>query len=162
MLDTSCTSPGSPSFIPQLLHWLKPPRQHDVVPDDPQVSDLTHVALAFMRPGVFNQPNPSSWPMFTTVDKARSQFAPGTAIMVAIGGWGDTEGFEVAAKTEGSRRLFARNMMRMVEDTGADGPFAHKPNCIVRLMPTQALTLIGNIQGQQKPSSAQTDCVNFC
>lgn len=45
----------------------------------------------------------------------------GTKVMVAIGGWGDTEGFEVAARTEGSRRLFARNVARMVEVTGADG-----------------------------------------
>ena len=97
------------------------PRQHDVVPEKSQVSDLTHVALAFMRPNVFNQPEPSSWPMFTTVEKARSKFASSTAIMVAIGGWGDTEGFEVAAKTNSSRELFARNVARMVKETGADG-----------------------------------------
>lgn len=74
-----------------------------------------------MRPAVFNQEEPSSFPLFTTVEKVRSQFSRGTAIMVAIGGWGDTEGFEVAAATEGGRRLFAKNLKRMVEVTGADG-----------------------------------------
>ena len=41
--------------------------------------------------------------------------------MVAIGGWGDTEGFSYAAATEYGRRLFAGNVKKMVEDTGADG-----------------------------------------
>ena len=41
--------------------------------------------------------------------------------MVAIGGWGDTDSFSKAAKTEGSRALFARNVARMVKETGADG-----------------------------------------
>lgn len=74
-----------------------------------------------MRPGTFNQPEQSSWPLFTTVEKARSHFAPGTVIMVAIGGWGDTEGFSLAAATESNRKLFAQNIKNMVEATGADG-----------------------------------------
>lgn len=91
------------------------------MPDKSHVSDITHVALAFMSPASFNKAEPSSWPLFTSVDKARSQFAPGTSIMIAIGGWGDTEGFDVAARTDGSRRLFAQNVRKMVEATGADG-----------------------------------------
>lgn len=74
-----------------------------------------------MRPGTFNQPEPSSWPLFTTVEIARSKFAPGTMVMVATGGWGDTEGFSVAAANESSRKLFAQNIKLMVEATGADG-----------------------------------------
>ena len=53
--------------------------------------------------------------------------------MVAIGGWGDTEGFEVAARTESSRKLFARNVGRMVEETGADGRSPNKE--LDKLMP---------------------------
>ena len=41
--------------------------------------------------------------------------------MVAVGGWGDTAGFEIAAETEDARRLFARNVGLMVDATGADG-----------------------------------------
>lgn len=59
--------------------------------------------------------------MFTTVEKARSQFAKDTSIMVAIGGWGDTEGFSQAAATETSRKLFAKNVKAMCDSTGADG-----------------------------------------
>ena len=41
--------------------------------------------------------------------------------MVAIGGWGDTEGFSYAAATQYGRNLFAENVKKMVEATGADG-----------------------------------------
>ncbi|RDW89354.1 hypothetical protein BP6252_01386 [Coleophoma cylindrospora] len=95
--------------------------QHDVVPEKPLVSGITHVALAFMRSSTFNDPAPTSWPLFTTVDKVRTQFSNGTAIMVAIGGWGDTEGFSKAAATDSSRQLFAQNVKAMVASSGADG-----------------------------------------
>lgn len=74
-----------------------------------------------MRPLLFNDPNPTSWPMFTTVEIARKKFAAGTPMMVAIGGWGDTDGFSVGAKSDESRKLFARNIKKMIDDTGADG-----------------------------------------
>lgn len=74
-----------------------------------------------MRPNVFNEVNPTAWPLFTTVETVRSRFRPGTAIMVAIGGWGDTEGFSYAAATQYGRNLFAENVKKMVEATGADG-----------------------------------------
>jgi GH18 family chitinase len=100
---------------------LKDTRQHDVVPELSLVSDVTHVALAFMPSSTFNTKDiPSSWPLFTTVDKVRPKFSVGTSIIVAVGGWGDT-GFSQAALTEDSRKLFAQNIKRMVEDTGADG-----------------------------------------
>ena len=95
--------------------------QHNVVPAKSLVSDITHVALAFMSSATFNQVEPSSWPLFTTVETARSQFSDGTAIMVAIGGWGNTAGFEIAAATETTRKRFAHNVKRMVDATGADG-----------------------------------------
>jgi GH18 family chitinase len=85
------------------------------------VVDLTHVALAFMRPNIFNDVNRTEWPMFTTVKEVRPKFAKGTVLQVAIGGWGDTAGFEEAAKTEQSRELFAENVKAMLDVTGADG-----------------------------------------
>jgi GH18 family chitinase len=75
-----------------------------------------------MRSSTFNAPDAAAeWPLFITVDRVRSQFAEGTKVMVAIGGWGDTEGFSDAAKSEEGRRVFARNVQAMVEFTGADG-----------------------------------------
>ena len=74
-----------------------------------------------MNSETFNQDEPHSWPLFTTVDSTRSKFSPDTAIMIAIGGWGDTEGFSNAAATATCRKQFARNVKAMVEYTGADG-----------------------------------------
>ena len=85
------------------------------------MADITHVALAFMQSYQFNKPEQSEWPLFTTVDKARSQFANGTAVMVAIGGWGDSKGFSEAAATHDGRVKFARNVKAMLDHTGADG-----------------------------------------
>ena len=106
------------------------------------------MALAFMRPGIFNEAEPSSWPLFTTVETARSKFSKGTAIMVAIGGWGDTEGFSHAAKTDSGRKLFARNIKTMIEATGADGTFRDHNSHLQTAYSDQASTSTGNIPGQ--------------
>ncbi|EUC38036.1 glycoside hydrolase family 18 protein [Bipolaris zeicola 26-R-13] len=95
--------------------------QHNVVPESPLVENMTEVALAFMRSDTFNNPTQSEWPIFTTIDEVRPKFANGTIIQVAIGGWGDIDGFSAAAKTEESRKLFAKNVRAMLDTTGADG-----------------------------------------
>lgn len=101
-------------------------RQHPVIPDDASLrAPITHVALAFMGSDTFNVvARPSSWPIFMAVDEARARFEPGTKIMVAIGGWGDTAGFDAAARTGEGRARFARNVADMVRHTGADGELA--------------------------------------
>ena len=60
-------------------------RQHYVVPELALVSDIAHIALAFMRSSVFNAADVSERPLFTTVEMVRPQFADGTAIMSAMG-----------------------------------------------------------------------------
>ncbi len=55
------------------------------------------------------------------IEEVRAQFPRGTKVLVAIGGWGDTEGFAVAALDDASRHAFAANVARMVLQTGADG-----------------------------------------
>ncbi|WYZ43764.1 hypothetical protein EsH8_VII_000200 [Colletotrichum jinshuiense] len=94
--------------------------QHPNVPSKELVSQITHVELAFMNSDTFNK-DATEWPLFTTVDKVRTQFMPGTKVMVAIGGWGDTKGFDTAARTPESRTKWAKNVAEMVKATGADG-----------------------------------------
>lgn len=84
--------------------------------------------LAFLNLKLFNDENATTYPLFTTVEEVRTKFAPNTKVLVAIGGWGDTEGFEVAAKTEGSRGRWAKGVAKMVEKLGADGEFSHLAN----------------------------------
>lgn len=95
--------------------------QHNVVPDIGELRHVTHVALAFMRSSIFNEDDRKEWPLFTTVEKVRLQVPSSTKVMVAIGGWGDTAGFEIGAATDVSRKRFAANIASMVVATGADG-----------------------------------------
>ncbi|PNY27818.1 chitinase 3 [Tolypocladium capitatum] len=97
--------------------------QHNVVPADSGLTaDITHVILAFMRSDIFNvDETPTHFPLFTTVDEVRKQFQPDTKVMVAIGGWGDSQGFEEAARDAESRGRWARQTKAMVDQTGADG-----------------------------------------
>jgi GH18 family chitinase len=78
--------------------------------------------MAFMNSATFNrEEGNSTWPLFMSVAEARPQFQPDTKILVAIGGWGDTDGFAIGARTPESRAKWARNVAAMVADTGADG-----------------------------------------
>jgi GH18 family chitinase len=98
--------------------------QHPVTPDVDQLQHVTHAILAFMGSSIFNEPGRSDWPLFgdyKDVSHIRPRFSPGTKIMVAIGGWGDTFGFSAAALNEKSRKDFADNVARMVFATGVDG-----------------------------------------
>ncbi|KAH6877140.1 glycoside hydrolase superfamily [Thelonectria olida] len=96
--------------------------QHNVVPEKDLVADITHVILAFMHSDVFNvDDTPSEFPLFTTVEEVRSRLVPGTNVTVAIGGWGDNDGFAVAAKSDASRKRWAKQVAVMVEQVGADG-----------------------------------------
>ncbi|RBA10631.1 hypothetical protein FPRO05_05220 [Fusarium proliferatum] len=96
--------------------------QHDIVPSKSELQDVSHVILAFMRSETFNVDNkPQDYPLFTSVSDVRKRFPGGTKVMVAIGGWGDTQGFEEAAKNETTRKRWARQVAAMVTATGADG-----------------------------------------
>lgn len=103
-------------------------RQHDVIPSNEDLlKPITHVALAFLRSDMFLDPDRNEWPLFRTVESARQAFSISPAdILVAIGGWGDTS-FAVAARNHTSRKMFAHNVARMVEATGADGEPASAP-----------------------------------
>jgi GH18 family chitinase len=79
------------------------------------------VSLAFLNSNLFTQQGVSYWPLFMTVPDVRTRFMPGTKVLVSIGGWGDTAGFSLGARTPESRALFAQNIARMIEATGADG-----------------------------------------
>lgn len=105
----------------RLRHVLYLTGQHNVVPEVEYLKNVTHVALAFMRSEVFNEINRTDWPLFTTVEEVRSEFPPNTIIQVAIGGWGNTDGFSEAARTDQSRQHFAENIKAMLDTTGADG-----------------------------------------
>ncbi|QDS73846.1 hypothetical protein FKW77_006620 [Venturia effusa] len=82
---------------------------------------ITHVVLAFIPSTNFTVANTSAFTPFESVTKARTRFANSTKVLIAIGGWGDTAGFGIGAATNESRALFAKNVKKMLVETGADG-----------------------------------------
>lgn len=75
-----------------------------------------------MHSDIFNSDDtPAEFPLFTTIQDVRSKFVLGTKVTVAIGGWGDNDGFSVAARSDASRRRWAKHVAAMVEQLGADG-----------------------------------------
>ncbi|XWW92392.1 hypothetical protein V2A60_000315 [Cordyceps javanica] len=95
---------------------------HNVISENKELRDgISHVILAFMRSETFNIDSQSDFPLFTSVKEVRQSFPATTKVLVAIGGWGDSAGFEEAAQDGASRSRWAKNVKRMVESTGADG-----------------------------------------
>jgi GH18 family chitinase len=97
--------------------------QHPVFPAEVHLADITHVALAFMKSSMFIGRRPSTWDLFTSVEDVRAKFPKNkkVAVLIAIGGWGDTSGFSAACASQMGRRAFAENVRAMLDFTGADG-----------------------------------------
>ncbi|VUC20678.1 unnamed protein product [Clonostachys rosea] len=100
--------------------------QHDIIPPRDVATSITHILLAFLPSSIFHFPDGTEmtvadYQLFTPIDRIISSFEPTTKVMVAIGGWGDSRGFEDAARDAESRRNWAANVKRMVETLEIDG-----------------------------------------
>lgn len=91
------------------------------LPGKEHTAGITHAIMAFAKSTLFNSDSPAEFKPFEPVDKMRARFEPDTKLMIAIGGWGDTEGFSIGAKDEASRARYAKNVAKMVDDGGFDG-----------------------------------------
>ncbi|GKZ77417.1 hypothetical protein AnigIFM56816_010716 [Aspergillus niger] len=91
------------------------------LPGANQTQGITHAIMAFAQSTLFNSDSPPQFTPFESVSTMRSRFSPGTKLMIAIGGWGDTSGFSTAAKDETSRNQYAKNVAAMVNQVGFDG-----------------------------------------
>ncbi|KUI55301.1 Endochitinase B1 [Cytospora mali] len=107
--------------MPQFRQMLYLTAWNNHVPDISLLSRVTHVALAFVSSEALTGEPPTDWPLFENIKSIRARFAPGTKVLVAIGGWGDDKGFPEAAISAEARKQFASNVVKMLQDTGADG-----------------------------------------
>jgi chitinase len=89
------------------------------LPSSDKTEGIDHAVMGFAPSKTFN--SGSSFTPFESPDSMRKRFGPDTKLMIAIGGWGDTEGFSEAAKTEASRERYAKNVASMLESNGFDG-----------------------------------------
>ncbi|PHH60302.1 hypothetical protein CDD82_2316 [Ophiocordyceps australis] len=97
--------------------------QHPVLPGSSNMLEaITHIIIAFYDSNAFNvDMTPTYFPLFTDVSSVRRIVHWDTRVMVAIGGWGNSLGFEVAAQDHEHRSRWAHQVKAMVDQQGADG-----------------------------------------
>ena len=82
---------------------------------------ITHAVMAFAKSDLFNSESTPEYNPFESVKDMRARFEPDTKVLVALGGWGDTEGFGEGSKDDESREQYAKNVAAVVKDGGFDG-----------------------------------------
>jgi chitinase len=79
---------------------------------------VNYVVTAFAPAEAFN--TGSAYTPFMPLEQVKALFDKGTKVCMAIGGWGDTLGFGIAAATEQSRKTYATNVAQAVTTLGYD------------------------------------------
>ncbi|KAK8138916.1 hypothetical protein PG984_002296 [Apiospora sp. TS-2023a] len=92
-----------------------------ILPPRDVTAGITHVVMSFANSSLFVPANMTTeYKPFMEISKVRAMFDNGTQIGVALGGWGDTDGFGAGAKTETSRKQYAQNIAIMSQKLGLD------------------------------------------
>ena len=81
---------------------------------------ITHVIMAFANSSHLVPETAEDYKPFKPLDEVRALFDEGTQVGIAIGGWGDNAGFDIASKSDRSREAWAKNVAKLVEDNGFD------------------------------------------
>ncbi|KAK5658891.1 hypothetical protein OQA88_1705 [Cercophora sp. LCS_1] len=90
-----------------------------ILPNKTVTAGITHVITAF-APSVDFADGAGSYTPFMALTDVRALFDPSTKVCMAIGGWGDTDGFSKGAANDASRKLFAENVASTVKRLGYD------------------------------------------
>ncbi|ORY71398.1 family 18 glycosyl hydrolase [Pseudomassariella vexata] len=93
---------------------------HLTTPTKDVTGGITHVITAFANSSLFVGATPGNYTPFMPLADVRALFDNGTKVGIAIGGWGDTEGFGAGAKTEETRKQYAINVAAMATSHGFD------------------------------------------
>lgn len=91
-----------------------------VLPNKTMTAGITHAITAFANSSLFTTDPVGEYTPFMELSEVRALFDNGTQLCMAIGGWGDTEGFRAGAATEESRALYAKNIATTLDTLGYD------------------------------------------
>lgn len=120
----------SPSRVPIQSPYANDGRYHTQdLPSGNQTKGITHAIMAFAKSDLFNSNSTPEYKPFESVKDMRARFEPDTKVMVALGGWGDTEGFGKGAESDESRERYAKNVAAVIEDGGFDGAGMSPVSC---------------------------------
>ncbi|OTA61862.1 carbohydrate-binding module family 18 protein [Hypoxylon sp. EC38] len=81
---------------------------------------ITHVIMAFANSSLFASETAGTYKPFMPVSDVRAMFDKKTQVGIAIGGWGNSDGFSKGAASKESRKTYAKNVAKMVNDLGFD------------------------------------------
>lgn len=92
----------------------------DVLPNNTLTAGITHVITAFANSSLFASEPAGTYAPFKDLTSIRQMFDNGTKVCMAIGGWGDAEGFRAGLATNESRALYASNIATTLDTLGYD------------------------------------------
>ncbi|ATY60504.1 chitinase 18-11 [Cordyceps militaris] len=95
---------------------------HDLehLPPKDITAGVTHVITAFAKSDIFNNATSADYAPFKPLSEIRALFDSDAKVCMAIGGFGDTDGFSAGAASEASRKLFAKNVANVTDTLGYD------------------------------------------
>ncbi|KAJ5910019.1 CAZyme family GH18 [Penicillium tannophilum] len=91
------------------------------LPGQNETAYIDHAIMAFAPSKMFNSDSPASFTPFESPNSFRKRFSNDTKLMIAIGGWGDEQGFSDGAKDATTRQRYAKNIAAMLDANGFDG-----------------------------------------
>ena len=91
-----------------------------LLPNKTLTAGITHAITAFANSSLFASEPPGEYTPFQPLTEVRALFDDKTKVCMAIGGWGDTDGFGLASRNDTTRRRFAKNVADTVERLGYD------------------------------------------
>ncbi|KAI1408810.1 glycoside hydrolase family 18 protein [Hypoxylon sp. FL1857] len=91
-----------------------------ILPGKNVTAGITHVIMAFANSSLFVPETAGPYVPFKPVSEVRAMFDNGTQIGIALGGWGDTDGFSRGVVSDESRKAYAQNVAKMANDLDFD------------------------------------------
>ncbi|KAI1143621.1 carbohydrate-binding module family 18 protein [Hypoxylon sp. FL0543] len=91
-----------------------------ILPGKNVTAGITHVIMAFANSSLFAPQTAGIYEPFMPVSEVRAMFDNGTQVGIALGGWGDTDGFTKGAVCNETRKAYAQNVAKMADDLGFD------------------------------------------
>ncbi|KAF5025492.1 hypothetical protein F66182_2397 [Fusarium sp. NRRL 66182] len=94
------------------------------IPPKSLTRDVTHVMMSFTPSSLFSEvgedANPNDAKPFQPIKNVRALFDHDIKVCLAIGGWGDNDGFGEGSKSDRTRENFARNVAAALDRFGFD------------------------------------------
>lgn len=90
------------------------------LPNRTVTAGINYVITAFANSSLFTTEPDGEYEPFMPLDEVRAMFDDGTKVCMAIGGWGDTDGFSKGAQNCTTQTLYAKSVAATLDRLGYD------------------------------------------